>query len=200
MAACALGSSISTMSAPRARRCSAASSTLALTSGVRPLASMKAGTTPMPHTANSVGKVRREVGVHGLARAVERVAAGDGVERVRCVLHRARERTNLIERAAESDHAVAADYAVRRLQRHGTAEAARLANGAAVSLPSVTVARPAATAAALPPDEPPGTRARSHGLRVGPKALVSVEEPNANSSMLSLPSGMRQPPAYARRT
>ena len=41
-----------------------------------------------------------------------------------------------------------------------------------VSLPSVTVARPAATAAALPPDEPPGTRARSHGLRVGPKALV----------------------------
>ena len=83
------------------------------------------------HTANSVGKVRREVGVHGLARAVERIAAGDGVERVRCVLHRARERTNLIERAAESDHAVAADYAVRGLQRHSTAEAARLANGAA---------------------------------------------------------------------
>ena len=47
MAACALGSSTSTSSAPSARRCSAASSTLALTSGVRPLASMNAGTTPM---------------------------------------------------------------------------------------------------------------------------------------------------------
>ena len=66
-----------------------------------------------------------------------------------------------------------------------------------VSLPSVTVASPAATAAALPPDEPPGTRWRSHGLRLGPKALVSVELPNANSSMFSLPSGM--PPASMAR-
>ena len=62
-----------------------------------------------------------------------------------------------------------------------------------VSLPSVTHAMPAATAAALPPELPPGTRARSHGLCVGPNAEVSVDDPNANSSMLSLPSGM--PPA-----
>ena len=68
-----------------------------------------------------------------------------------------------------------------------------------VSEPSVTVARPAATAAALPPDEPPGTHVTSHGFFVGPKALVSVEEPNANSSMLSLPSGM-PPAAMARST
>ena len=34
---------------------------------------------------------------------------------------------------------------------------------------------------------------RSHGFLVEPNALVSVEEPNANSSMLSLPSGI--PPA-----
>ena len=67
-----------------------------------------------------------------------------------------------------------------------------------VSEPSVTVARPAATAAALPPDEPPGTHVTSHGFLVGPKALVSVEEPNANSSMLSLPSGM--PPAAMVRS
>ncbi len=62
-----------------------------------------------------------------------------------------------------------------------------------VSLPSAMVASPAPTAEALPPDEPPGTRERSQGLREGPNALVSVELPNANSSMLSLPSGM--PPA-----
>ena len=66
-----------------------------------------------------------------------------------------------------------------------------------MSDPSVTAARPAATAAALPPDDPPGTRERSQGFLVGPNALVSVEEPNANSSMLSLPSGM--PPASRTR-
>jgi hypothetical protein len=42
----------------------------------------------------------------------------------------------------------------------------------------------------LPPDEPPGTRLRSHGLRVGKKAEFSVEEPIANSSMLALPMVM----------
>ena len=68
-----------------------------------------------------------------------------------------------------------------------------------VSLPSVTAAKPAATAAALPPDEPPGTRERSHGFLVGPNAEVSVEDPNANSSMLSLPSGMA-PASIARAT
>jgi hypothetical protein len=57
-----------------------------------------------------------------------------------------------------------------------------------VSVPSVAAARSAATAAAEPPDEPPGTRSRSQGLRVGKKAEFSVDEPMANSSMLSLPS------------
>ena len=63
----------------------------------------------------------------------------------------------------------------------------------------------AATAAAEPPDEPPGTRKdpstspptppaftfepwRRQGDTTGPKALVSFDEPIANSSMLSLPS------------
>ncbi len=53
-----------------------------------------------------------------------------------------------------------------------------------VSVPSAHGARPAATAAALPPEEPPGTRARSQGLRTGPKAEFSLEEPIANSSWL----------------
>ena len=37
-----------------------------------------------------------------------------------------------------------------------------------VSVPSASGAIEAATAAAEPPLEPPGTRSRSHGLRVGP--------------------------------
>ena len=68
-----------------------------------------------------------------------------------------------------------------------------------VSLPSVNTAMPAETAAALPPDDPPGTRSRSHGLCVGPNAEFSVEEPNANSSMLHLPTGTA-PASSMRRT
>ncbi len=57
----------------------------------------------------------------------------------------------------------------------------------------------AATAAAEPPEEPPGTRARSHGLRVGLKALFSVDEPIANSSMFVLPTTIA-PAASSRAT
>src|SRR3989344_5902236 len=46
----------------------------------------------------------------------------------------------------------------------------------------------AATAAAEPPDVPPGTRDVSCGFRVGPKAEFSVELPRANSSILVLPT------------
>jgi hypothetical protein len=56
-----------------------------------------------------------------------------------------------------------------------------------VSLPSATAENPAATAAALPPLDPPGTRLVSCGLRVGPKPLFSVLDPIANSSRLVLP-------------
>jgi len=56
-----------------------------------------------------------------------------------------------------------------------------------VSVPIPRAACPAATAAADPPLDPPGTRLVSHGLRVGPKPEFSVDEPMANSSMLVLP-------------
>src|SRR5262245_14528940 len=56
-----------------------------------------------------------------------------------------------------------------------------------VSEPSAQGARPAATAAADPPEDPPGTRSGSQGFRVGPKAEFSVDEPIANSSMFVLP-------------
>ncbi len=56
-----------------------------------------------------------------------------------------------------------------------------------MSVPIASGASNAATAAAEPPDEPPGTRLRSQGLRDGPKAEFSVDEPMANSSMLVLP-------------
>src|SRR3990172_4530060 len=45
----------------------------------------------------------------------------------------------------------------------------------------------AQTAAALPPDDPPGTDFRSQGFLVGKKAECSVEDPIANSSKLVFP-------------
>ena len=56
-----------------------------------------------------------------------------------------------------------------------------------VSVPIASGASKAASDAAEPPPEPPGMRAMSHGLRVGPYAEYSVDEPMANSSMFVLP-------------
>ena len=68
-----------------------------------------------------------------------------------------------------------------------------------VSVPSVPCASRAATAAALPPEEPPGVRERSHGFRQGWYPLFSLDEPIANSSMLSLPRSTA-PAAASRAT
>ncbi len=66
-----------------------------------------------------------------------------------------------------------------------------------VSEPSAHGASPADTAAAEPPPEPPGTRAGSHGLCVGPYAEFSVDDPIANSSVFVLPR-MRSPCSLQR--
>ena len=68
-----------------------------------------------------------------------------------------------------------------------------------VSEPSAAGTMPAATAAALPPEEPPGTRAGSSGWRVAPNAELSVDDPIANSSRLVFPT-MTAPAARSRRT
>src|SRR5436190_11130099 len=60
-----------------------------------------------------------------------------------------------------------------------------------------SAAKPAATAAAEPPLDPPGTRVGSCGLRVGPNAEFSVEDPIANSSRFVLPT--RTAPASRSR-
>ena len=56
-----------------------------------------------------------------------------------------------------------------------------------VSVPKAAKTSPAATAAAEPPEEPPGTFCKFHGFLTGPKAEFSLEDPIANSSMLVLP-------------
>ena len=125
----------------------------------------------------------------GGAGGVVRVAAAQGGADERGVLDAARERPDLVERGGERDEAVAADAAVGRLEADDAAEA-RPAAGSSRRCRCRARAGPcrAATAAAEPPEEPPGTRAGSHGLRVGLNALCSVDEPIANSSMFVLPT------------
>ena len=62
-----------------------------------------------------------------------------------------------------------------------------------VSDPKAIRTYPAATAAADPPELPPGTRLLSIGFTVGPKAEFSVDEPIPNSSKFVLPA--IKPPA-----
>jgi hypothetical protein len=57
-----------------------------------------------------------------------------------------------------------------------------------VSDPNEYIASPAATAAAEPPLEPPGTLSTFHGFLVCLKYELSVVLPMANSSILSFPS------------
>ena len=57
-----------------------------------------------------------------------------------------------------------------------------------VSLPRAPKHAPALTAAADPPELPPGILAVSHGFEVAPNAECSVLEPIANSSRLVFPT------------
>src|SRR5688500_8611878 len=67
-----------------------------------------------------------------------------------------------------------------------------------VSDPSAARTAPAATSAADPPDEPPGTRVASRGCFTRPNAECSVDDPIATSSRFDLQATM--PPAARRRS
>ena len=69
----------------------------------------------------------------------------------------------------------------------------------APSEPIAAATSPAATAAALPPDDPPGVCLRDHGLKVWPKAGPLVNGHWPNSQVLVLPT-MTAPAARSRRT
>ena len=69
----------------------------------------------------------------------------------------------------------------------------------APSLACASETMPEATAAALPPDEPPGVRVVSHGFRAGPKRCGSVTGRIPSSGTLVLPT-MMAPASRSRRT
>ena len=67
------------------------------------------------------------------------------------------------------------------------------------SLPSARATMPAATAAALPPEEPPAASSRFQGLRVTPKRADSVTGRNPSSGVFVLPTTIA-PASRSRRT
>src|SRR6202040_527544 len=69
----------------------------------------------------------------------------------------------------------------------------------APSEPIAAVTRPAATAAALPPDDPPGVCLRDHGLWVWPNPGPLVNGHWPSSQVLVLPT-ITAPAAFSRRT
>ena len=76
-------------------------------------------------------------------------------------------------------------------------KAAGIRTEPAVSVPRDASTRPAATAAPLPPLEPPQMCSGFHGLSAGPKCGLVVEAPYANSWVLSFPAIV--PPAARSR-
>src|ERR1700686_1628994 len=66
-----------------------------------------------------------------------------------------------------------------------------------VSEPSASGVIPAATATADPPLDPPGVRSRAHGLRDGPNAEFSVDDPMGTPSRFVFPTP--PPPAASSR-
>ncbi len=77
-------------------------------------------------------------------------------------------------------------------------QAAGMRTEPAPSEPIAAATRPAATAAAEPPDEPPGVWSSDHGLRVWPKASPSVIGHWPNSGDVVLPT-ITAPAARRRR-
>jgi hypothetical protein len=121
------------------------------------------------------------------------IEPGHGFQHDRAVAHVARHRPGLIERGGKGHNAPARAAAIGRLDAAMPVKAAGWRIEPPVSVPVAAGTMRAATAAEEPPEEPPGASAAvSFGRRQGeitlPKALLSLDEPMANWSRLSLPS------------
>ena len=69
-----------------------------------------------------------EIGLHILRGAVHGIVATNGVHRGGGIAHAARERADLVKRAAERNHAITRNHAIGRLHANNAAERCRLAN------------------------------------------------------------------------
>src|SRR5262249_25750030 len=96
---------------------------------------------------------------------VFRIVTRHRAQEYRRIAHAPRERARLIERGCESNGSPARAAPVGRLDADSAGERRRLADRAPVSVPVAPRQSCAATAAAEPPDEPPGVSGVLESLR-----------------------------------
>ena len=80
------------------------------------------------HTFDALLARGAEIGLHVLRGAVHGIVAANGVHRGGGIANAARERTDLVKRAAERNHAITRNHAIGRLHANNAAERCRLAN------------------------------------------------------------------------
>jgi hypothetical protein len=133
------------------------------------------------------------------ARGVAGVVSGDTFEHPRGVSDVSGEDANLIERRCEGHEPIAADPPVLGFRPTTPQNAAGCRTEPPVSEPSAIGTRPAATAAAEPPEEPPGTRPLS--MRIARAAERRVLGGRAHRELIEFvfPPQPRRPPASAPR-
>jgi hypothetical protein len=122
-------------------------------------------------------------------RRIPDVRAGDRPEHPCRDRDRIPEDADVVERRGQVDEAEPGHRSVCRLQPDDPAVRAGIRTLPPVSLPSAASSIPAATAAPLPLEEPPGIRPAAAGLSTGPWAHVSLVVKKANSSMLVVALG-----------
>ena len=83
------------------------------------------------HAFDALLARRAEIGLHVLRSAVHGIMAANGVHGGSGIANAARERANLVKRAAERDDAITRNHAIGRLHANNAAERCGLANGTA---------------------------------------------------------------------
>ena len=178
------GSSTTTstrVSPASAIRASAASATRAATSGLDDGRPEVDETTARLPARSKVPRPRLPALDPGQAQGVPGVEAVAHVEPAGRVPHRPGQAADHHgERRLEGLRAPG-DAAEGRLQAEQAGEPGRDADRAATVAAVAMGSRPPATAAAEPPDDPPGVRSGFHGLRVVPWSLVEVQLTPPNS-------------------
>ena len=154
---------------------------------------------PQPLRAARSAPSRSPAPARGALVASAGSCAGQHVQGNRRILDRARERDRS-DRATRRTRAARSATRARRSASGPRGRRAPPAGGSIRPCPSraTSGAMPAATATAEPPLDPPGIRSVAQGLRAGPNAEFSFDEPIANSSQFVLPT-MTAPAASSLR-
>ena len=109
------------------------------------------------------------------------IARSQRLEQDRAVLHRPAHQADMVETGRQRKKPAPVDQIIGRLQAGDSAQRGGAAHGAAGVGTDPAQDSPAATAAAMPLDEPPVKCSGFHGLRAGGHGKSHAGVPKANS-------------------